>query len=312
MLSFLPSFILAPFSFILFCINLAICGTLIFIGGLFKLIIPNLWFHRQLLNIMHAIFELWAFNNVLIINLVNQVDWQISGINGLNKNSWYLIIANHYSWLDIVVVAHLARTRIPMPKFFLKDSLKKMPFLGLACWALDMPFMKRYSRSFLEKHPELKGQDIETTRRSCQRFQLTPTTIVNYVEGTRCNAKKQQQQQSPYRYLLRPKAAGIAFTLAALENKFDKILNVTLIYPDNRENVTLDMLKGRLKRVIVQVEQIEVTEQLVGDYFNDEAFKLSFQQWLNGLWRKKDQLIHQTLTEEIPETERDSISALAK
>jgi len=39
-----------------------------------------------------------------------------------------------------------------------------VPFLGLAFWALDYPFMKRYSKELLEKRPELKGKDLEITK----------------------------------------------------------------------------------------------------------------------------------------------------
>lgn len=45
--------------------------------------------------------------------------------------------------------------------------------------------MKRYSRAYLLRHPERRGKDVETTRRSCEKFRLHPTTIVNFVEGSR-------------------------------------------------------------------------------------------------------------------------------
>ncbi|NMP32492.1 acyltransferase [Thalassotalea sp. M1531] len=293
MLSGLPSFILMPFAFILFCFNLAFSGTFVFLGGLLKFLIPIKAFHHMLYRPMHTFYRLWAYNNTLIIKLVNPVQWEVIGAEHLSKDAWYLMLANHQSWLDILVIAELARQHTPEPKFFLKESLKKVPFLGMACWALDMPFMKRYSKAFIEKHPHLKGQDIETTKRSCQSFQSNPTSIINFVEGTRITKTKHQTQQSPFNYLLKPKAGGIAFTLATLGEHFDKILNVTLIYPDNRGHIMKDMLKGRLTKIVVHVEQIEVTDALIGDYFADEAFKDNFQLWLNEQWQAKDALIQQ-------------------
>ncbi|WP_448213396.1 acyltransferase [Colwellia sp. MEBiC06753] len=291
MLSWLPSFILLPVSFVLFSFNLAFSGSFVFLGGLLKLLIPFKWFHRILYRPMHTFYRLWTYNNTLIIRLTNNVTWQVSGADQLNKDAWYLVMANHQSWLDILVVAEFARTSIPEPKFFLKESLKKVPFLGMACWALNMPFMKRYSKAFLAKHPELIGQDIETTKKSCQSFRDHPTTIINFVEGTRFTSKKHQQQQSTFNYLLKPKAGGIAFTLATLGEQFDKVLNVTLLYPENPGHVMKDMLCGRLTKIIVQVEQIEVSEALIGDYDNDPVYKTSFQSWLNQQWQQKDLVI---------------------
>ena len=293
MLTGLPSVILMPIAFVLFCLNLAFSGTMVFLGGLLKVLIPVKSFHQLLYRPMHTFYRLWTYNNTLIIKLVNRTEWQITGAENLSKEAWYLILANHQSWLDILVIAEIARQHTPEPKFFLKEDLRKVPFLGMACWALDMPFMKRYNKAFLAKHPHLKGQDIETTKQSCRSFKENPTTIINFVEGTRFTKAKHQQQQSPFRYLLKPKAGGIAFTLATLGEHFDKVLNITVLYPDNPGHVMKDMLKGKLHKIIVNVEAIDVEEAMIGDYFSDEVFKENFQLWLNEQWQGKDQLIHQ-------------------
>lgn len=295
MLSALPSFILMPLAFTLLCLNLAVLGTMIFLGGLFMLILPFKIVRTFLHGPTHAFYRGWAFNNIFVVNLVNKVDWQITGLENLDRKSWYLIIANHQSWLDIFLLSDLCRNRIPEAKYFLKETLKKVPFIGMACWALDMPFMKRYSREFIEKNPHLKGKDIETTKKSCKSFEKNPTTIINFVEGSRITPEKHKKQNSPFVNLLPPKAGGIAFTLAALGSQFDKVLNVTIVYPDNPGHVMKDMLKGNLKRVVLHVEQLSVDENLIGDYFNDEQFKIDFQQWLNDKWQEKDEFINTTL-----------------
>ncbi|REL29378.1 acyltransferase [Thalassotalea euphylliae] len=292
MLTGLPSFILMPFAFALFCLNLAFNGTLVFLGGLLKTLIPVKAFHQLLYCPMHTFYRLWTYNNTLILRLINRSEWEIKGAENLSKDAWYLILANHQSWLDILVIAEVARQHTPEPKFFLKESLKKIPFLGMACWALDMPFMKRYSKAFVAKNPHLKGQDIETTKKSCQSFRDHPTTIINFVEGTRFTKRKHERQQSPFRYLLKPKAGGIAFTLATLGEQFDKVLNITVLYPDNPGHVMKDMLKGKLGKVIVHIEAIDINQALIGDYFEDPEFKAHFQEWLNQQWLDKDQLIH--------------------
>ena len=299
MLSFLPGWLLFPFSFSLFALNLALWGMLVTPLGIIKLLLPFAPVHRVTALAGKGCYRGWTRFNTALINLFNQVDWQISGAQTLDQQSWYLLISNHKSWLDIPVVSTIAHNRIPEPKFFLKDELKWLPFLGTGCWALDMPFMKRYSAAQLAKRPELKGKDIDTTRQSCQKFKTVPTTIINFVEGTRFTEQKKNHKHSPFHYLLPPKAGGIAFTLASMGEQFNAILDFTLLYPDNERHAALDMLMGRLKRVVVQVEVLPVDQQVLGNYFNDEQFRQRFQLWLNQRWQHEDQLIaryHQTDT----------------
>ncbi|WP_240224833.1 acyltransferase [Rheinheimera hassiensis] len=293
MLSFLPGWLLLPFSFSLFALNLALWGILVTPLGIIKLLLPFQAVHRITALAGKGCYRGWTAVNTALINLFNNVDWQVSGTQTLDKKSWYLLISNHKSWLDIPVVSTVAHSRIPEPKFFLKDELKWLPFLGTGCWALDMPFMKRYSAAQLARRPELKGKDIETTRLSCQKFSKVPTTIINFVEGTRFTTKKQSLKHSPFQHLLPPKAGGIAFTLASMGEQFNAILDFTLLYPDNPQHVAMDMLMGKLKRVVVQVEVLQVDQQVIGDYFNDEQFRERFQLWLNQRWQHKDQLIQQ-------------------
>ncbi len=283
-----------PLAFILFCTNLAIIGSIIFIAGILKHLIPNQKFHHGLYQPMHQVYRLWALNNFRIINLFNNVDWQITGTENLSKKSWYLLIANHQSWLDIMVLSYICREHTSDPKYFLKESLKRVPFLGMGCWALDMPFMKRYSKEFLEKNPHLKGQDIIATRKSCQAFEKYPTTIINFVEGTRFTSLKQKTHPE-LKHLLRPKAGGIAYTLATLGSKFDKLLNVTIVYPKASDHIMKDVLKGKMRKIVVIIEQHDIDEKLLGDYFNDSTFKNQFQQRLNKLWCQKDQCIKQLI-----------------
>ncbi|GAB59557.1 acyltransferase [Rheinheimera nanhaiensis] len=308
MLSFLPGWLLFPFSFSAFALNLAFWGIVVTPLGLIKLLLPFKAVHRLTGYAGKGCYRGWTAVNTALINLFNHVDWQVTGAQTLDKQSWYLLISNHKSWLDIPVVSTVAHSRIPEPKFFLKDQLKWLPFLGTGCWALDMPFMKRYSAAQLAKRPELKGKDIETTRASCQKFKTVPTTIINFVEGTRFTEQKKAHKQSPFQYLLPPKAGGIAFTLASMGEQFNAILDFTLLYPDNPDHVALDMLMGKLKRVVVQVEVLPVDQQVIGDYFNDEQFRQRFQLWLNQRWQLKDQQIAQYYQQRASTTQTEHLA----
>ena len=277
-----------PLSIALTIIVTIICSVPIIVAGLIKLLVPIPAVWRSISVFCNFMMYCWCEGLALLLRLNPWLKWDVQGLDGLNKKNWYLLISNHHSWADIVVLCVLFRKHIPMNKYFLKQQLAWVPFIGLACWALDMPFMRRYSRCYLLRHPERRGKDVETTRRSCEKFRAHPTTIVNFVEGSRFTEEKQQQTRSPYQNLLSPKAAGIAMALSVLGSQFDKLLNVTLCYPENNQKPFYDMLSGRLTRIVVRVSLEPVTEELHGDYVNDKNFKRRFQRWLNRLWEEKD------------------------
>lgn len=277
-----------PLSIILTVIVTVLCSVPIILAGLIKLLLPLPAVWRSVSTFCNLMMYCWCSGLAALLHLNPWLKWDIEGIDGLSKRNWYLLICNHRSWADIVVLCVLFRKHIPMNKYFLKQQLAWVPFIGLACWALDMPFMRRYSRGYLLRHPERRGKDVETTRRSCEKFRAYPTTIVNFVEGSRFTENKRSETRSPYKHLLPPKAAGIAMALNVLGNQFDKMLNVTLCYPENDRTPFFDMLSGRLTRVVVRISLIPIAEEIHGDYVNDKNFKRSFQQWLNGLWNEKD------------------------
>lgn len=277
-----------PLSIALTILVTIICSVPIIIAGLIKLLVPIPAVWRSISVFCNFMMYCWCEGLALLLHLNPWLKWDIQGLEGLNKKNWYLLISNHNSWADIVVLCVLFRKHIPMNKYFLKQQLAWVPFIGLACWALDMPFMRRYSRGYLLRHPERRGKDVETTRRSCEKFRSHPTTIVNFVEGSRFTAEKKRETRSPYHNLLPPKAAGIAMALNVLGAQFDKLLNVTLCYPDNNARPFYDMLSGRLTRIVVRINLVPIGEELHGDYVNDKNFKRGFQRWLNGLWEEKD------------------------
>jgi 1-acyl-sn-glycerol-3-phosphate acyltransferase len=185
--------------------------------------------------------------------------------------------------------------RIPMLKFFLKQELIWVPVLGLAWWALDFPFMKRYSREQVRANPKLGGVDLERTRRACEKFRRTPVSVFNFLEGTRFSEVKHARQESPYKHLLKPRAGGAAFVLGALGDQVRTVLDVTLVYPQGRPGAW-DLLAGHLHTIIVDVRSIPIPEEfLAGDYAGDEAFRTAFQTWIGELWRDKDARIAKVL-----------------
>ncbi|MBD1388049.1 acyltransferase [Neiella sp. HB171785] len=290
MLHRLPVVIKTPIIVVMMALNLAVAGSLITLMGILKLVpIPPL--QRLWTAFSHVCYHLFIAGNKAIIQLTSKPSWTVNFSHPVQQHSWNLVLSNHRSWLDIVVLMQVLTAQLPPPKFFLKHELIWVPFVGIASWALDMPFIRRYSHSFLKKNPHLKGKDIESTRRSCAKFKTTPTTIVNFVEGTRLTSAKRKRQRSPYQHLLKPKAGGIAFTLAAMGDQFENIIDVTLNYPgiDDDAPAFKQVLTGQLKAVQVDVQVTSVEPELIGDYFEDKAFRVAFQQRLNERWQAKDQ-----------------------
>lgn len=270
-------------------LNTAAVSLVMVACAIAKLLIPITTSQRFFSQKANQAMWCWASINKFLLTLFNNVEWEVTGNESLNRASWYLLMSNHISWTDIVILSSLFKDDMPMTKFFVKRQLLFVPFVGLACWALDMPFMRRYSSQYLLKHPEKRTSDLKSTRKACQKFQQTPTTIVNYVEGSRVTPLKQQQTNSPYQYLLKPKAGGMAYTLAAMGEQFNSIVDVTLAYPENRDKPFKDLLMGKMKKIVVQVKIIEITTEVQGDYFNDPIYKQQFQQWLNKIWQEKDE-----------------------
>ena len=217
--------------------------------------------------------------------------WDIEGGEDLKMKEWYLVLCNHMSWADIVILTGVLKDRIPMPKFFLKQPLLYIPFIGIACWGLDMPFMKRYSRQYLLKHPEKRGKDIEATRESCRKFINTPTTVVNFAEGTRFTAEKHKHLKSPYTYLLPPKTGALYYTLATMGQQLSTLVNVTMCYPENAASPFKDMLQGKMTKVIIRIETSAIQDELPPELLSKTPPKKELQEWLSNKWQQKDALL---------------------
>jgi len=276
---------------VLFVLNVVLWFIPIIIFGLFKLLIPwNAW--RLIASRWLMKFgENWISFNRAIIGLTQNISWDFRGVDNLRRNEWYLVVSNHQSWVDIVVLQLALNRRIPFLKFFIKRQLIWVPFLGLAWWAMDMPFMQRYSREFLARNPQMRGRDLEATRKACEHFSSTPTSVMNFLEGTRFTPDKHRQTDSPYQYLLRPRPGGAAFVLSALGESLHALLDVTIVYADGRPSMW-DLCCGQIHRVVVDVRQYPIDPELLqGDYQGDGAYRGRFKQWLRELWQAKDRRI---------------------
>ncbi|GLP97571.1 acyltransferase [Paraferrimonas sedimenticola] len=281
--------LIALFSFSLYTLNTLFWVVPILLFGLIKLI-PIRLLRKGCTLIIDAAAASWVKVNGWIQDLSHPYKVQVSGDVNLSKSDWYMVIANHQTWVDILVLQRILGGKVPFLKFFLKKELLYVPVLGLAWWALDFPFMRRYTAAQLRKNPKLRGKDIETTKASCAQFQHQPVSIMNFVEGTRFTEDKYRKQAPQYQHLLRPRAGGLAFALAAMDERINHLLDVTIVYPNGRPTFW-EFLSGQFSEAKVDIKLRSVDASLRGDYTSDRAFKQSFQQWLNGVWQEKDNTI---------------------
>lgn len=257
---------------------------------LLKFCVPIPAFRRFLTRVLHGLVAHWVSVNNLTQRLFCDTRLEATGLEQLRPKGWYLVIANHQSWVDILVLQRVFNRRIPLLTFFIKKELIWFPLLGQAWWALEFPFMKRYSTAYLKKHPEKRGQDIAATLKACEKFKHQPIALMNFIEGTRFTPEKHQRSGSPYANLLRTKAGGMALVLNTVGRRLHRILDVTIVYPDGPKSFW-DFACGKIDRIHVQVDQIPVSPWMMGDYVADRAFRRQFQAWLNDLWTQKDQRI---------------------
>jgi 1-acyl-sn-glycerol-3-phosphate acyltransferase len=274
-------------------INLVFWVALLFTVALLKFLVPIPAWRRVSSRWMVALAENWISGNTAIFDLTGALPREVRGVDGLRRREWYLVVSNHRSWVDILVLQASFNRRIPFLKFFLKQQLIWVPLLGLAWWALDFPFMRRHSAAYLARHPEKRGQDLAATQLACARFREIPTSVMNFVEGTRFTPAKHAASGSPFRHLLAPRAGGVSFVLAAMGGMLHSMLDVTIAYA-KRTPSFWDLCCGRVGHVLVDVRQRPIEPWMsAGDYAEDPAFRERFQQWLRGIWVEKDAQLEQ-------------------
>ena len=288
MLSLLPAPLRGAVTGLVLGLNTLLVALSLVPPALFKLLVPLAGAHRSADRALNALASAWvAINNAWIAAVRPSARWDVQGVEGLHPRGWYLVSSNHQTWVDILVLQRIFHGHIPFLKFFLKQELIWVPVIGLAWWALDFPFMKR------GRGHGARSSDLQTTREACEKFKRIPTTVINFVEGTRFTAAKHALQHSPYRHLLKPKIGGLGIALATMGEQFEALLDVTIAYPQGTPTFT-DLLCGRLDQVIVRVQQLEIPPEVLGsDPIGDKAYRQRISAWVEQQWVDKDRLIEE-------------------
>ena len=258
--------------------------------AIIKLLIPLETSKRVFTYLIILIGECWIFCNGLWIKIFHNPKWEVEGFEQLDTKNWYLSISNHQSWADIFILQSITNRKIPMLKFFMKDILIWVPIIGLAWWALDMPFLKRYSDEKIRRNPELRGKDISSMKNSFKRFARYPVSIFIFAEGTRFTKQKKEFQSSPFDKLLLPKPGGVGLTLSTMPY-INKLIDFSIKY-ESDERTFWAFLCGKLNKATIKVDLMSIPENFAGkDYSQDQTFREEIKTWLYGIWQEKDKFL---------------------
>jgi len=273
-----------------------VLSVLICIGALFRFLAPTAKSRARMRHGLAHLAELWVSINNGVLGLLRQTHWDVQLPEKLDRKGCYLVSCNHQSWVDILVLQRCFNRRLPFLRFFLKKELFWVPFMGLAWWSLDFPFLQRYSKAQIARNPGLLGKDLENARKACEKFREIPVAMMSFPEGTRFSEQKRLESGSPYRQLLKPRIGGIGQVLYALGDQLDGLIDVTIVYPGGKPGASpptfWQLVSGQIPQIVVRSEQREIPADLLGREFrSDKHFRRDLQAWIDQQWLEKDAAI---------------------
>lgn len=239
--------------------------------------------------------ELWISVNKSLTWFYRHLEWDVQLPHDLSHDGRYLVFCNHQSGVDILTLQHCLNRRAPFMRFLMKQQLIWVPFLGFAWWALDMAFLRRYSRDELLRNPSLRGKDLENTARACEKLKHIPVSMMTFPEGTRFSAEKRHRLNSPYRHLLRPRYGGIGQILYSFDDALDGVIDVTIIYPHGIPTAW-QFISGQVSKISVRAQMLPIPDDIRGRNFSDDSVaKGKLRDWLNSIWAEKEKIITYSL-----------------
>lgn len=253
-----------------------------------KRVVPGRRARRDFTRLATRIARFWIALVTRTFDAAYTTRYTVSGKMDFDRRKSYLLIANHQSWVDVPVLLQVFRNRVPFYRFFLKKELLWFPLVGVACWALEYPFITFYSREELENDPEKRKKRLETARRACERARGIPVTITTFPEGAVFTPARQKRRSDGFRNVLRPRAGGLAMAVNAIGDQVEAVIDVTIRYPHSVPGMW-DFLGNRIPEAEVHVRKIPLPETMIGgDYESDPEYRKRFRQWLNDIWSEKD------------------------
>jgi 1-acyl-sn-glycerol-3-phosphate acyltransferase len=198
----------------------------------------------------------------------------------LARDENVIVLANHASWADILLMQSVVARDGPILKFLTKRELAFIPLFGAIFWAFDFPMLRRRTRG---KEPEAdrRQRDLAAIKEACRILAVRPAALVNFAEGTRSTEEKRREGSSFYTHLLEPKVGGFSALLDALEGERLRILDLTLKYPGRHS--FWNFLSGEVGAIEIEAAIIDAKD--LPETRDARAV------WLADRWAIKDQRI---------------------
>lgn len=240
--------------------------------------------------VMSWMANAWVAGNKWMLRAlrITQIDEHRTATAQLSPRTWHVVISNHQTWADIFVLQTTFVGRVPPLKFFVKRVLIWVPGVGFAMWLLDFPYVRRFPRAQLDANPTLREIDRQATLKACERFKRRPTTVLNFVEGTRFTLTKHQMYGSTYRHLLPPKTGGLGYVLSALGPRVTQATDVTIYYPGGVPTFW-EFLCGKCARIRVEIRDLPIPVEIqVGGPELAASGRERLRTWVEEIWQTKD------------------------
>ncbi|MXW00788.1 MAG: hypothetical protein F4X59_09850 [Holophagales bacterium] len=271
----------------------AITLNLVFWGLLLLLLLPakaahrtRPWFRR----VSHRIYRAAVRVDNVLLRRISGASWNVEELT-LDRSRPHIVLANHRSWADILIVQSLVATRGPIVKFLCKRELLYLPIFGLIIVAFDFPVLRRQAQRGIDAGSR-RGDDRRRVTEAAAALLESPAAILSFAEGTRFTVAKRDansraageghkaSRTAPqYQHLLPPRAGGLGAMIEALAPGGGSIVDVTLAYP--RPSTFWEFLGGTAGSVEVAWEAIPIAAV--------EAAEVT--SWLNDRWRRKEALL---------------------
>ncbi|KAF2172857.1 hypothetical protein M409DRAFT_49376 [Zasmidium cellare ATCC 36951] len=118
-----------------------------------------------------------------IFTRVNHAEIIVSGADKLPRGESAIVVANHVEWTDFYMIQEVAVHcgMLGRCRWFAKQQLRWVPFLGWGLWAMGMPLV---SRKWMQDQREMDRVFAGVLQRQW------PTWLISYSEATRFTQSK--------------------------------------------------------------------------------------------------------------------------
>lgn len=212
-----------------------------------------------------------------LLRHVSGAAWRFDELT-LDRDRPHIVLANHRSWADVLLVQSVVATRGPILNFLTKREILWVPIFGLIVFAFDFPAVRRRSRPGADPASR-REDDRRRVREAAASLLDSPAAILSFAEGTRFTEAKRKARGGRYARLLPPRAGGLGAMIEALAPGGGTIVDLTLVYAGPATLWTF--LGGAAGPVTIHWEKTPI-EALAPERIPD---------WLNERWRRKDELL---------------------